>query len=486
MNPNPAGAAHRDSLAAAAVALVTAGVDGLLGPAGSRTVVGSVTWGDLATSLCFLLLTLAAYGVAVAGARRWSTRSRTPEEGGQGIRQQILHALAKPVYALIWIYGVDLALTPLAMAASDPRLTAVPTFREKLVDLGSFVLVFWLFFRLTCVLEARLELWASRTNSKLDDLFVPLLGRSLRVIVPVMGVIFGLPILALPADYAGVVAKGSGILLIVAFTVIAFQAVGTGEKVVLAKYDISAADNLRARKIYTQIHVISKVVYTLISLFATASILMMFEEVRRLGTSLLASAGVIGIIIGFAAQKTISNLFAGFQLAVTEPIRLDDVVVVEGEWGRIEEITLTYVVVHIWDDRRLIVPLSTFIEKPFQNWTRVSAELLGAVLIWVDYSAPLKEIRAFLRDLIEEHPLWDRRFWNLQVTDATDRTMQIRVLVTSADSSKGWNLRCDIRERLIAYIQQHHPQSLPRFRAQIGEVEPPATTAGTEDRRDGN
>ena len=197
---------------------------------------------------------------------------------------------------------------------------------------------------------------------------------------------------------------------------------------------------------------------------------MLFQEVRQFGTSILASAGVVGIILGFAAQKTISNLFAGFQIAMTQPIRLDDVVIVEGEWGRVEEITLTYVTIHIWDDRRLIVPLGYFIEKPFQNWTRASAQLLGSVFLWVDYTMPLDELRKALKEIIEPNPLWDKRFWNLQVTDATEKTMQIRVLATSADSSKGWDLRCDIREKLIAYIQKHHPQSLPQVRAQVGRA----------------
>jgi small-conductance mechanosensitive channel len=267
-----------------------------------------------------------------------------------------------------------------------------------------------------------------------------------------------LPLLNLPAEYAGFLAKGTSILLIVAVALIAGQAVNLGEKAVLAKYDISASDNLQARKVYTQVHIISKTLYVIIAIFAAASVLMLFEEVRRFGTSILASAGVVGI-------------FAGFQIAMTQPIRLDDVVIVEGEWGRIEEITLTYVIVHIWDDRRLVVPLSYFIEKPFQNWTRASADLLGSVFVWVDYSLPLGKIRQALKEIIETHPLWDKRFWNLQVTDATERTMQIRVLATAADSSKSWDLRCDIREKLIAYIQKHHPQSLPQLRTQIGGAE---------------
>jgi len=256
-------------------------------------------------------------------------------------------------------------------------------------------------------------------------------------------------------------------MLIVTVAVMLFQAVHLGERAVLAEFDINAADNLQARKIYTQVHVISKLVYFVITLFTIASILMLFQEVRQFGTSILASAGVVGIIFGFAAQKTIANLFAGFQIAMTQPIRLDDVVIVEGEWGRVEEISLTYVVIHIWDDRRLVVPLGYFIEKPFQNWTRVSAQLLGSVFLRVDYTMPLEELRKALKDIIETHPLWDRRFWNLQVTDASEKTMQVRVLATTADSSKGWDLRCDIRERIITYIQKNHPESLPQFRTQI-------------------
>ena len=341
-------------------------------------------------------------------------------------------------------------------------------FFDRLFDLGVFAVLFWLFFRFTYVLEAHLAAWAAKTESKLDDLFVPLIGKSLRVIVPVVGIIFALPILHLSPEYAGVLAKGSSILLIVAVALILLQAVNLVEKVVLTKYDINVADNLQARKVYTQVHVISKTLYVIIGLFTVASVLMLFTEVRQLGTSILASAGVLGIILGFAAQKTISNLFAGFQLAMTQPIRLDDVVIVEGEWGRVEEITLTYVIIHIWDDRRLVVPLSYFIEKPFQNWTRASAELLGSVFVWVDYSLPLDEARKALKEIIEPNPLWDKRFWNLQVTDATEKTMQIRVLATSADSSKSWGLRCDIREKFIAYIQKNHPQSLPQLRAEIG------------------
>ncbi len=471
MNSSLNGKDFMDKFSAALSSLLNNWLQRLFGPDASNTVFASITWADLGVMLCFVLLVLLVNSIAAAFVRhRLKQTTSSPVKGGQ-LQHHFFGALGKPLYVVIWIYGIYFVIMPLLLKLKpDEGLNVVREFFDKVFDLGLFAVLFWLFFRFTRVLEARLAVWASKTDSKFDNLFVPLIGKCLRVIVPVIGIIFALPILNLPAEYAGVLGKGSSILLIVAVALIAFQAVNLGEKAVLTKYDITAADNLQARKVYTQIHVISKTLYVIIGLFTVASILMLFEEVRRFGTSLLASAGVVGVILGFAAQKTISNLFAGFQLAMTQPIRLDDVVIVEGEWGRVEEISLTYVVIHIWDDRRLVVPLGYFIEKPFQNWTRASAQLLGSVFVWVDYSLPLDEIRRALKEIIEPNPLWDKRFWNLQVTDATEKSMQIRVLATSADSSKSWDLRCDIREKLIAYIQQHHPQSLPQFRAQIGGV----------------
>lgn len=319
-----------------------------------------------------------------------------------------------------------------------------------LLNLGIFAVAVWFCFRFTRVLEARMSAWAAHTSGRLDDLLVPLLGRGLRVILPVLAIIFALPIL--PSAYAGIAAKVSSILLIVAIAVVLFQAARTAQEMLLLRFDITASNNLRARKLYTQVHVLGRVVCVAIGLFAVACILMLFQQVRHVGTSLLASAGIVGIIAGVAGQKTLANLIAGFQIALAQPIRLDHVVIVEGEWGRIEEITLSYVIVRICDDRRLVLPLTYFVERPFQNWTRNSAQLLGSVFFWVDYSFPLEEGRKALRRIIESSPLWDQRFWNLQVTDTSERTMQLRVLATSEDSSKSWDLRCEIREKFIAYM----------------------------------
>ncbi len=467
MSSNAGGSDFLDQVFAGLTAAIGRGLEGLLGTDAHVELFGDVTRVDLATVLCLGLLVLLANGLAVLFLRHKLRQAAAAAD--RELHHQVVGALGKPLHVLIWIYGLYLGATPLLLKLpADRGLHFVRAFFDKLFDLGVFVVLFWVFFRFTHVIEAWLRRWARNTDSKMDDVFVPLVGKTLRAVVPVVGIIFALPLLGLSADYSGIVAKWTSILLIAALVRIAFQAVDLSEKAVLAKYDISAADNLQARKIYTQVHVISKTLYVLIGLFGAASVLMLFDEVRRFGTSLLASAGVVGIIVGFAAQKTISNLFAGFQIAMTQPIRLDDVVIVEGEWGRVEEITLTYVTIHIWDDRRLVVPLSYFIEKPFQNWTRTSADLLGSVFVWVDYSMPLDELRTALKEIIEPHPLWDKRFWNLQVTDTTEKTMQIRVLATTADSSKGWDLRCDIREKLIAYIQRQHPQCLPQFRVRLG------------------
>jgi small-conductance mechanosensitive channel len=207
---------------------------------------------------------------------------------------------------------------------------------------------------------------------------------------------------------------------------------------------------------------------------------MSFETVRQIGAGLLTSAGIASVIIGFAAQRSIANLLAGLQLAFSQPMRIDDVLIVEGEYGRVEEITFTYVVLGLWDQRRLIVPLNYFIEKPFQNWTRASAQLLGTIFIYADYSLPVEAVRAELKRLVEPHPLWDKRVCVLHVTEAKERTMELRALVSAADSGAVFDLRADVREGLVRFIQQNYPESLPKTRSVIDpeSLAPAAPGAG--------
>lgn len=263
----------------------------------------------------------------------------------------------------------------------------------------------------------------------------------------------------------------TGLALIGAVTWLAVRCVGTMGPAAAILYPTDVANNLDARRIQTQTRVLSRVLDVILVIIGVSVALTTFPALQRLGTSLLASAGIAGIILGFSAQKVLGNLLAGLQIALTQPFRIDDVVIIEGEWGRIEEIHNTYVVVAIWDQRRLVVPLQQLIESPFQNWTRTTSEILGTVFLWVDFSVPLEPLRQELRRLCESTPNWDGRVCSLVVTDASDKAMQIRALVSSADSGSNWDLRCFVRERLIGYIHEHYPGSLPRLRLDEG---PPA------------
>jgi small-conductance mechanosensitive channel len=212
-----------------------------------------------------------------------------------------------------------------------------------------------------------------------------------------------------------------------------------------------------------------KVIVALIVIVTICVILLSFDNLRKLGTGLLTGVGIGGIIIGFAAQKSLGNLLAGFQIAFTQPLRIDDALVVEGEFGRVEEITLTYVVLHLWDQRRLILPINYFIEKPFQNWTRTTAEMTGTVILYLDYSMPLEPLRAEFKRLLEASLLWDKRVSAVQVTAATERDIEVRMLVSAANSSDVFDLRCYIRENLILFVKENHPESLPKTRMELRE-----------------
>jgi small-conductance mechanosensitive channel len=235
----------------------------------------------------------------------------------------------------------------------------------------------------------------------------------------------------------------------------------------LRNYDISEADNLKSRKLFTQFNILERILAFIIIIIATAITLMLFDGVRNIGISLFASAGIAGLIIGLSAQKALGTVLAGLQIAITQPIRIDDVVIVENEWGRIEEINLTYVVIRIWDSRRLVVPSTYFLDKPFQNWTRTSADILGTVFIYTDYTMPFEPLRRELTRLLESNSLWDKKVNVLQITDAKQTTVEIRALMSAADSPAAWDLRVHVREKLIEFIQREYPQCLPRTRIEL-------------------
>lgn len=330
---------------------------------------------------------------------------------------------------------------------------------------GSIVLGFVIHYLMFLALERV----ARQSQTIMDDSFAKNCRRPLRLLIPLLVIGFILPLFTVHPMILALVRRSIIIGLIVAVAWLLVRLTYVLDDIVLGRYKIEEKDNLQARKIHTQLQVFKRIVLVIISVLSLAAILMTFERVRHLGTGILASAGVVGIILGLSAQRTITTLLSGVQIAITQPFRLDDVVVVENEWGRIEEITFTYVVVRIWDLRRLVLPITYFIEKPFQNWTRVTADILGTVFLYVDYSVPIQRIREELYRILKESQLWNGNVWGLQVTNATEQTIELRALMSAPDASIAWNLRCEVREKLIAYIQHNYPDGLPKLRAELHE-----------------
>jgi small-conductance mechanosensitive channel len=311
---------------------------------------------------------------------------------------------------------------------------------------------------------------AGKTESIVDNALVTHLRSPARVILPLLAVNLALPEVPLRHDVIDPIQKLFNLCLVASFAWGVIALTGVIRDVVSAKYRVDVSDNLAAREMTTRINMLYRIIVIFVAGFAVSAMLMSFPSLRHVGTSLLASAGVAGIVVGMAARPALSNLIAGVQLAFTQPIRMDDVVIVEGEWGWVEEIRSTYVVVRIWDLRRLVLPLSYFIERPFQNWTRVTADLLGTVFLYADYTVPVEEVRQEFKRILDSTDMWDGKVWGLQVTDATEHTLQMRALMSAPNSGTAWNLRCFVREKLITFLQTRYPQSLPKARAEIKEV----------------
>lgn len=318
-----------------------------------------------------------------------------------------------------------------------------------------------------------------RTSGVADSAFVHHTRQSARIALILVACQVALPSAPFDPETAELVRHLLTIGMIATVSWFAIRAVHVIHDVVTVRFPVNVRDNLRARMVHTQVRVLSRSLATFIVIIAISSILMTFPRARQFGASFLASAGLAGLVVGFAARPVLGNLLAGLQLALTQPIRIDDVVIVEGEWGRIEEIRSTYVVVAIWDQRRLVVPLQYFIEHPFQNWTRKTAELLGTVFLHMDYRVPVDAVRQELTRIAQASPLWDGRVCGLQVTNATEQTVELRALVSAADSGSAWDLRCHVREKLLEYVQREHPDCLPRFRAELTSAGPRAAGEAT-------
>ncbi|HYG26284.1 MAG TPA: mechanosensitive ion channel domain-containing protein [Caulobacteraceae bacterium] len=313
----------------------------------------------------------------------------------------------------------------------------------------------------------RLVRRALRTTSHRGEFWRPLIVRTrgpTRLALIIVALSFAAGVAPLTAGQASLLRHGLLIGFILLLGWAALTALDIGSALYMRRYRVDVADNLLARKHLTQIRILRRALSILVIVVTLAMAMMTISGIRQWGVSLLAAGGAAGIIVGLSLQPLLTNLIAGIQIALTQPIRIDDAVVVEGEWGHVEEINATYVVVRIWDQRRLVLPLSHFIQNPFENWTRESAALIGSVMLYVDYDAPVDALRAKLEEIARASPLWDGRVVNLAVTELTERTMQLRCLVSAANAGDAFDLRCLVREQMVAFLKAEHPEGLPRDR----------------------
>jgi len=312
------------------------------------------------------------------------------------------------------------------------------------------------------------------------------LGRPARAVFVLTCLLAVLPsVPEIPFGLAPVLRQGFIMALVVAMGWFAIGLVYVLQEAALRRYDITAEDNIQARRVHTQLQLVRRLLIGFVVILTAGALLWSFDDPRiwHYGSGLLASAGVASLILATAAKSTAANILAGLQIAFTEPIRIDDVVVVQGEWGRIEEITSAYVVIKIWDLRRLVVPLSYFIENSFYNWSRESTDIMGTAFLYVDYSIPVEVLRAQLDVIVHAHPLWDGKVCGLQVTNLSERTMELRCLMSSHNSSQNFDLRCDVREKMTEFIRENYPDAFPTTRfagssLPVGEMNRPPAGPG--------
>jgi small-conductance mechanosensitive channel len=295
--------------------------------------------------------------------------------------------------------------------------------------------------------------------------------RPVRFIFPLIVVMSVVPLLPLSSRFSRITEHVLGLVLIGCIAWFLTEMLKVVEDVVDSKYNARVSTDVNARRVTTQVSVLRRVMAVVIAILAIAAMLVTFPSIWNIGAGLFASAGVAGLVIGMAAKPTLSSLLAGIQIALTQPISLEDVVIVNGEWGRIEEIGVTFVVVRIWDLRRMVVPLTYFIENPFQNWTYQTADILGTVFLYTDFTVPVDEIREELHRLLKTTNLWDGKVWVLQVTDCKNDVIELRALMSSSDSGRSFDCRCYVRENLIKFLQEKYPQALPKTRAELRPIE---------------
>ncbi len=314
---------------------------------------------------------------------------------------------------------------------------------------------------------------AARTPGSVDDTYVEHAHRPVRWIVVGMALASVRRPLRLPDKWDDLWTQAAGLIVPLLMGWFAIAMIRASVKAVEIATDITVADNLRARRRRTRSAILGRIAIIAIGFITACLMLLSIPSIRSVGVTLMASAGLAGLAVGAAAQPALKNIIAGVQMAFTEPIRIDDVVIIENEWGRIEEIRLTYVVVRLWDERRLVVPVSKFLESSFQNWTRTTSGLLGSAFFWLDPTTNIPRLRARFEELVQADPLWDGRSYVLQVTDTKPDAIEVRILATASDAGRAFDLRCSLREGMLAYIRDEMPEALPKRRLVVEENSPP-------------
>jgi small-conductance mechanosensitive channel len=418
-------------------------------------------------SKALLVLAIFAIGLALAALSRILIRKRISTAGGtpQFWRDGILFAFSKALSGFFILTGAFFAAVPILphiglMVRGEPPLEIF----VKIAQVGYFAIVFGFCLRLALLVERWLIGIHNRQAAQWYSSALPVLGQVLIYNVVLCAWSVTIYILDFPAPIGTVAFKIVSIASIIANTILFTRSVLAMESIVFSRSETLHYDEYQKRRIQTRVRILRRLVVFIALILALAAILLNFEAVRQVGAGLLASAGVIGVIAGFAAQKSLSMMIAGLQIAFTQPIRIDDLVVVDGELGTIEEITLTYVVVRLWDQRRLIVPITYFLEKSFQNWTRSSSDLIGVVFFYGDFQIPIDELRAETERIVNASNLWDKRVFAVQVTDFRSDCVEVRVLASAASAKDLFNLRCEIREQILRYLQRRCPDAFPKVR----------------------
>jgi small-conductance mechanosensitive channel len=423
-----------------------------------------------------LLLLILTIGFALAGVARVVilknySLSRFKPTTGRFWRDGLLFAFRRALSGFFIFTGAFFASVPL-LPHVGLALGGFPTFAiaAKVAHLGYFATGVAFCLRIVRLVQQWLNDFVNRPSVRWYYSAFPVLGQALYYNLILFAFSTAIFILDLPGPIQDAGFKILSIAGIIANTVLLMRTVLAVEAMMTSRSEMLQYDDYKKRRVETRVQMTRRLLVFIILVVAIAAILMNFKEVRQIGTGLLASAGVAGVIAGFAAQKSLSTIIAGLQIAITQPMRIDDVVIVEGEWGTIEEITLTYVVIRVWDQRRLVVPITYFLEKAFQNWTRNSSDLIGVVFFYADFLVPIQEIRAEAQRVVHASKLWDQRVFVVQVTDFRSDCVEIRILASAGTSPTLFDLRCEIREKILTFLQDRYPGAFPRVRTALSRL----------------